>query len=126
MYAMNDSGLSPMSGQSKRANSAAYRLERTRQRLGSYRHDLLVALRVVNSIEREVVRAEWERWVQQESRRCRMIDTVLKDRGSRSDKESVDEIKHRLSGREEDIEDWYKDYCLSCEQERKKMADISG
>lgn len=126
MYAMNDSGLSPMSGQSKRANSAAYRLERTRQRLGSYRHDLLVALRVVNSIEREVVRAEWERWVQQESRRCRMIDTVLKDRGSSSDKESDDEIKHRLSGREDDIEDWYKDYCLSCEQERKKMADISG
>lgn len=126
MYAVNDSGLSPLSGQGKRASSAAYRLERTRQRLGSYRHDLLVALRVVNSIEREVVRAEWERWVQQESRRCRMIDTVLKDQGSTSDKQNADEIRSRLSGREDDIETWYKDYCLSCEQERKKMADISS
>ncbi|EHK99257.1 putative protein SIP3 [Glarea lozoyensis 74030] len=39
--------------------STARRLHRTRQNLGSYRHDLIVAMRVVNSIEREMIQADF-------------------------------------------------------------------
>lgn len=39
--------------------STARRLRRTRQNLGSYRHELLVAMRVVNNVEREMIRAEY-------------------------------------------------------------------
>ncbi|RAL59757.1 hypothetical protein DID88_000386 [Monilinia fructigena] len=39
--------------------STAKRLRRTRQNLGSYRHDLMIAMRVVNNIERNVLKAEW-------------------------------------------------------------------
>lgn len=42
----------------KTTKSTAKRLRRTRQHLGSYRHDLLVAMRVVNNVEREMMRAE--------------------------------------------------------------------
>ncbi|KAI9873977.1 MAG: SNF1-interacting protein, partial [Pleopsidium flavum] len=51
--------------------STARRLRRTRQHLGSYRHDLLVAMRVVNSVEQEMLRAEWENWLLDETNRCK-------------------------------------------------------
>ncbi|KAI1939040.1 SNF1-interacting protein [Ophidiomyces ophidiicola] len=123
MWTTNESSLALAStpGGSKKPNKAAYRLQRTRERLGSYRHDLLVALRVVNSIEKEVVRAEWERWVRQETKRCQMVDHVL--RGRRFENESIDEMRQNLS-ESEDVENWYKDYCFSCEQQRKVIAGI--
>ncbi|KMU89886.1 SipA3 [Coccidioides immitis H538.4] len=125
LYATNEGGLVPADA-AKRGNSVAYRLQRTRQRLGTYRHDLLVALKVINSIEKEVIRAEWERWIQQETRRCHMVDNMLNNRGTKPDKDRADDVKQRFSGREDDIENWYKDYCLSCEQEQKRILDISG
>ncbi|KAA8894795.1 hypothetical protein FN846DRAFT_972690 [Sphaerosporella brunnea] len=48
-----------------------------RQRLGMVRHDLVVALRVVNGIERDLVKAEWERWREDERRRCRLARRLL-------------------------------------------------
>ncbi|EFX04020.1 transcription factor [Grosmannia clavigera kw1407] len=52
------------------SRATAQRLRRGRQKLGSYRHDLLVAMRVVNSVEREMVQAEWETWLADENMRC--------------------------------------------------------
>lgn len=53
------------------------RLQRTRTRLAAYRHDLLVALRVVNRVDREIVQAEYESWVAGEARRCRRVYELL-------------------------------------------------
>lgn len=50
---------------------------RTRQRLGIYRHELLVALRVINSVEKELIGAEWERWLRLENNKCRAIKRLL-------------------------------------------------
>jgi hypothetical protein len=47
-----------MSYSDKTTKSTAKRLRRTRQHLGTYRHDLLVAMRLVNNVEREMLRAE--------------------------------------------------------------------
>ncbi|RMD40242.1 hypothetical protein DV735_g4889, partial [Chaetothyriales sp. CBS 134920] len=49
--------------------------EYTRQRIALRRHDLLTAMRVVNAVEREVVRSEWDRWVAAEAARCRASES---------------------------------------------------
>lgn len=55
----------------------ARRLRRVRQRMGAYRHDLLVAMRVVNRIELEMVQSEWESWLAGEMRRCEQVKDLL-------------------------------------------------
>jgi hypothetical protein len=75
------------------------RLQRSRQHIGSYRHDLLVALRVVDRVEREMLRAEWESWVWSESARCRQTAEVIK-RGNDDETQGL-----RL---------WWEEYCGSC------------
>ncbi|KAG5296957.1 transcription factor SipA3 [Histoplasma ohiense] len=109
-----------------RAKVARLQLQRTRERLGIYRHNLLVALRVVNRIEKEVVQAEWERWLQQETQKCHAIETLLKDRERLNDRdgsdETVSDLKQRFAATDiEDIQYWYEDYCLSCQQELEKI-----
>jgi len=59
------------------SKSTARRLRRTRQRLGTYRHDLLVAIRMVNTVEREAVRAEWENWLFDEMEKCDQAGALL-------------------------------------------------
>ena len=48
-----------------------------RHNLGAYRHDLLVALRVVNRIERETMEVEWSTWLLRESVRCRQLSVTI-------------------------------------------------
>lgn len=82
------------------SRATARRLRRTRQRLASYRHDLVVAMRVVNGVEREVVRSEWEAWLADESARCEEMRGVLeRDGGERA----------------EGVRGWVEGYCGSCE-----------
>ncbi|KAJ9637306.1 SNF1-interacting protein [Coniosporium tulheliwenetii] len=73
-FASTTPSLSPTAPSTHRTS---HRLHRTRQSLGAYRHDLLVALRVVNSVEREVLRAEYENWVLDEGMRCRKLEGML-------------------------------------------------
>ncbi|KAI5804552.1 hypothetical protein EDC01DRAFT_425088 [Geopyxis carbonaria] len=51
----------------------AKRIRAGRNRLANVRHDLLVALRLVNRLERDLVAAEWERWVRGETGRCAAV-----------------------------------------------------
>ena len=83
---------------------AARRVQKTRQRLGRHRHELLVGLRVVDRIEREVVKSEWEGWVREEAGRCRIVEHmgVVDDRNGTG----------------------YEDYCLSCEDEVSRLSVI--
>jgi hypothetical protein len=98
--------------------SASRRVQRTRQRLGVYRHDLLVSLRVVNSIEREVLQSEWERWLGQETARCQQVAALLNEgsAGPKADNESI------FSDRQKDVKRWYEEYCLSCQEEQERLG----
>jgi hypothetical protein len=95
--------------------SAARRVQRTRQRLGMYRHDLLVAMRVLNSIEKEVLKSEWERWLGKETQRCEQIATLLQ-----ADSGEFDLNTSAFAGREEDVKHWYEQYCMSCQEELQR------
>jgi hypothetical protein len=90
--------------------SAARRLRRTRQRLGAYRHDLLVALRLVNKVDREVLRAEWENWLLDENTRCRRVQRLLTD--GAGDPQRVASLRQ-----------WQAEYCGSCRQELLALSD---
>lgn len=79
---------------------ASRRLHRTRQNLGSQRHDLLVALRVVNRIEKEVLEAEYENWLLDETHKCERVESMLGEDGKKGNKE---------------VEEWVKGYCSDCE-----------
>ena len=97
------------------------RLHRTRDSLARYRHDLLVALRVVNRIESDVVRAEWEEWVRAEEKKCARIEGMLiqqrtgKNKGKKSQAPAA-EVDAELG------ED-FAEYCRSC---RDQAAAISN
>lgn len=84
--------------------SSTRRLERTRRNLGSQRHDLLVALRVVNRIEQEVVEAEYEHWLFDETQKCSKVGTML-DGTKKNDKT---------------VQAWVDGYCGDC----KKSLDL--
>ncbi|KAI5303825.1 SNF1-interacting protein [Ascosphaera pollenicola] len=103
-----------------RTRSASNRLQNTRQRLGAYRHDLLVALRVINAIERESLRASWEDWVRQENQRCRVVKRMLEQHEEKPDDEESNTIlaraREKLTGNYESISSWYEDYCVSCQR----------
>ncbi|PKS12925.1 hypothetical protein jhhlp_000266 [Lomentospora prolificans] len=88
------------------SRATAQRLRRMRQRLGAYRHDLLVAMRIVNSVEREMLQSEWENWLVDENSRCDHLRSVLKagsDAGGDVDSE-----------RRERARAWVEGYCGSC------------
>ena len=115
-----DAPLRPSSSHTAMATLAsAHRLQRTRQRLGTYRHDLLVAMRVVNSIEKEVLQTEWERWLTTENRRCRQIEAILKESGNNGTKVLMPDA---LAARGNDVREWYDDYCVSCRHEHDKLV----
>jgi hypothetical protein len=58
-----------------------------RERLGTVRHDLVVALRVVNGIEKDLMGAEWERWREGERRRCKLAARMLGQEGLKGELE---------------------------------------
>lgn len=95
--------------------ATARRLRRTRQHLGSYRHDLLVAMRVVNSIEQEMIRAEWENWVLDETSRCNQIETMMHPSKALSEKQQALQAKRK---RFADVKTSYQEYCDSCRKEQ--------
>lgn len=102
------------------ARGATRRIQQTRERLGVYRYDLLVALRVINSIEKEVFQSEWERWLQQEVRRCRQVEGLLVN--DADDKTDTEEGQTVLAGLNGDVKQWYETYCSSCEREQEQSA----
>ncbi|KAF3163468.1 SNF1-interacting protein [Orbilia oligospora] len=55
------------------------KLELARRKLGMYRHDILVTLSLINSLEKSVLMSEWELWVWRERSRCRQARTALRN-----------------------------------------------
>ncbi|KAF4452256.1 putative Snf1p protein kinase interacting protein (SIP3 protein) [Fusarium austroafricanum] len=107
------------------SRATARRLRRTRQRLGSYRHDLLVAMRVVNSIEREMLQSEWENWLVDEKFLCDELDTMLQQqdgikgqmKGTEAGKRSQKVMEPISTKRRQALEQWRDSYCGSCKKD---------
>ncbi|KAK0646426.1 hypothetical protein B0T16DRAFT_329812 [Cercophora newfieldiana] len=119
------------------SKATARRLRKTRQRLGNYRHDLLVAMRVVNGIEREMLQSEWENWLADENGRCEQVRGLVLEGGNAQGPGRGDAAQKVLGGGDERrkamgkeaLRKWYEEYCGSCEadqtallKERKSLA----
>ncbi|KAI1543827.1 hypothetical protein PtrCC142_003875 [Pyrenophora tritici-repentis] len=103
---LNDpSSINPSQSFFSPSTQSTRRLHRTRQNLGTHRHDLLVALRVVNRIEKEVVEAEYENWLLDETHKCSKVGKLLETAAKK--------------GKEKHVEDWVKGYCGDCERSLK-------
>lgn len=105
--------------------SAAQRLRQTRQRLGTYRHDLVVAMRVVNSIEREMLQSEWENWLMNEMSLCDELGMILQSedpkKGGGNKARSAQTVMQSISGeRKQALHEWRETYCGSC------RSDLEG
>ncbi|KAI4597031.1 SNF1-interacting protein [Pestalotiopsis sp. 9143b] len=119
---------------SAESRATARRLRRSRQRLGAYRHDLLVAMRMVNSVEREMIQGEWENWLVDENYRCEQVGGVLRlwnttasdDKASKGAVAVEGEMAQKVlrekdERKKETLRSWYKDYCGSCKQDKDDL-----
>lgn len=104
--------------------SMALGLQRWRQQLGFRRHDLMVALRVVNSMEKELLKAEWQRWVVGEKVRCGRLRVLLKEGDDGSGRESGSAQLNMTSERRAEVNEWYEEYCDSCRAEGADMLEL--
>ncbi|KAL9029945.1 MAG: hypothetical protein Q9196_001873 [Gyalolechia fulgens] len=107
------------------AHRASFRrLRRLQQHLGSRRHDLVVALRVINSIEREMVDAEWEGWLYGEVARCKQFEMRLHkvhgDDGSETGQQRTLHLEHAHWS---DVRLWHEKYCSSCFREEESLME---
>lgn len=97
-------GVKTELGHSPHTQSTIRRLQRSRQHIGSYRHDLLVALRIVDKVEKEIMKAEWESWVWGEATKCKDAVRVIKK-----------------SNETDDLRNWWNEYCGSCLMEMSRL-----
>ena len=116
------------SSYSERATrSTAKRLRRTRQHLGTYRHDLVVAMRVVNNIEQEMLKAEWENWLMDENSRCQQAEIMLRNTLKPSGKAKMNKAQKVLQQEEDvrtdELRKWQEDYCGSCKMEQARLSE---
>jgi hypothetical protein len=111
--------------------STARRLRRTRQHLGSYRHDLLVAMRVVNNVEREMMRAEWENWLLDENSRCKQVQMMLRENETNTpakkvkstDQKVLDAKEKERKAKMESLRTWQEEYCGACRKDQELLLD---
>lgn len=94
------------------SHQVSRRLTRTRDSIARYRHDLLVALRVVNRIERDVVLAEWEDWVRAEEKKCARIEAMVSGKKGEEQKRA-----------EEVLGKGFEEYCRSCKGELRRIGE---
>ncbi|KAK3115000.1 SNF1-interacting protein [Teratosphaeriaceae sp. CCFEE 6253] len=97
---------------------ASARLSRSRDALARYRHDLLVALRVINRVERDVVDAEYEEHVRAETSRCVKVGSMLaRQQGGKTGQAPGSEGEAAKALGED-----FALYCESCQHELASLA----
>ena len=110
--------------------------------MGAYRHDLLVAMRVVNKVEREMLQAEWESWLQGETRRCELVRELLVGNNGNNNNNSGgngvvgQSVVGGLGGEEGSgegqqqrraaLRKWFAEYCSSCAAEQRAVVERMG
>lgn len=110
-------------------NKGPLQVQHARQRLGMQRHDLLVAGRVVNVIEKELMQAAWEQWLMDEGRKCRVVEGwVLEGSASGSgpasgsgSKPNGGDANSTDTDMTRELKIWYDEYCTSCRDEYTKI-----
>ncbi len=112
------------------SKSTARRLRHTRQRLGSYRHDLLVAMRIVNSIEKEMMQSEWENWLMDENLRCEQVQLMLQDGKDKSKRAKAAASQKTMADIDttkiEVLKTWHDEYCGSCRADRDLLELLAS
>lgn len=118
------------------SEATARRLRRARQRLGSYRHDLIVAMRIVNGVEREVIQSEWENWLADENMHCENVGAMLRQAGEKGrdgadeaprkkqQQQQLQSVLHGRVGQEAGLEvlrQWHSEYCGSCRADKQAL-----
>ena len=106
----------------KRKTPTALRLQRTRHSLASHRHELVVAMRVVNSIEREMVQAEWEHWLLGETAKCTQLGVLIQQNftglpNTKPLKGKQAPVTNGSTEKMKQAQEWYGAYCGSCSRE---------
>lgn len=78
------------------------RISHNRQKYGGYRHDLLVALRLVGRMEKDMLQAEWEEFIYREKGRCAHARSLLSKNNGKGGNAT------------EALQKWWSGYCESC------------
>ncbi|KAI9891096.1 MAG: SNF1-interacting protein [Vezdaea aestivalis] len=87
---------------------AGGRWGKARRDVARQRHDLLVGLKVVDAVEKEVLRAGWEEWIVGELGMCDRAGKIV-------------EKKHEEGKGMGEVKGWLEGYCESCKAEGEKM-----
>jgi hypothetical protein len=99
------------------ARQKAADLRSRRQQLNVLRHELLVSLRSVNTVEKELVEGEWMTWLGEELYRCDCAAQLLPEI-------PTDQLQTRI----EDLAK-FKGYCRDCnrvwENVKEQFAALS-
>ncbi|KAH6849949.1 hypothetical protein B0I37DRAFT_370304 [Chaetomium sp. MPI-CAGE-AT-0009] len=121
-------GARPEFGASATSQATARRLRRVRQRMGAYRHDLLVAMRVVNKVELEMLQSEWESWLAAETRRCELARDLLAGDGTGGGGGGGErgQVPLQQSIVQGEGGEWFEEYCTSCAAEERKALQRMG
>jgi VASt domain-containing protein len=90
------------------------RISLNRRMYGKYRHDLLVALRLVGRMEKDMLTAEWEDWAWKESSRCQRAKTLIRSSENRDRNDT------------EALGKWWSEYCESCIAASSKDGRLLG
>ncbi|GKT52095.1 uncharacterized protein ColSpa_12276 [Colletotrichum spaethianum] len=82
-------------------------------------------MRIVNSIEREMVQSEWENWLADENVRCDKLKMVLEENGAGAKTKRSGSQKVMTSamdeGKKETLREWYDTYCGSCKLDHQAL-----
>lgn len=102
-------------------------------------------MRVVNSIEKEMVQSEWENWLADENLRCEQVKMMLSDKSNSSANNSAASNSNSSTSaaplvhgggqqqkvmrpidekRIESLREWHTEYCGSCRSEKDQILKI--
>jgi hypothetical protein len=84
------------------ARKKASELRSRRQQINVVRHELLVSLRSVNIVEKELVEGEWMTWLWEELYRCHRAAQLLTEVPREDLEKRIDDLAK------------FKDYCRDC------------
>lgn len=84
-------------------------------------------MRVLNTLEREVIEVEYGTWLRDENKKCNQVETMLRVgnvTGAGHDTEAKSsgevEIEETMIG----LKAWHDEYCGSCKQEQARTGDL--
>lgn len=92
--------------------------------MATYRHDLLVALRLINRMESNTIQAEYENWVAEENVKCSKLSAMLGHDHTKIDWQVSKELTGYVDGggHIDDLHSWWVEYCGDCRSEQKAFA----